>query len=364
MADPIRAKIALSGLSPYIGRLEASRARELILTLSNPGETIYDPFCGSGTIPLEAWAAGRHSICGDRNPYAVAISLGKLHPPSTLNDAINALDAVDKSTQIAKRAVDLRKVPLWVREFFHNETLREAIAWSTALRKHREHFLFGCFLNIIHHQRPGFLSYPASHVTPYLRAAKFPITDFPEMYEKRDVRSRLEKKVRRTLKQDIPFCYGLGRKVALRGAEQPLAQPETVDCIITSPPYMSELDYARDNRLRLWFCGVNDWKSLDNVISPGREPFLRLMSQCIISWERLLKPGGHVALVLGDSRRSGSSRVDIPKLVIEVIKQKSAALKLLDIQTSELPDLSRVIKGKTGTLFESTIILKKQEAPC
>jgi DNA modification methylase len=38
---------------------------------------------------------------------------------------------------------------------------------------------------------------------------------------------------------------------------------EVVDTIISSPPYFGALDYARDNRLRLWFLGCEDWKELD-----------------------------------------------------------------------------------------------------
>lgn len=362
MDSQTRIGAALNGLCPYLGRLESSRARELIIGLTNPGETVYDPFCGSGTIPFEAWANGRHAIGGDRNPYAVAVARAKLNPLPDLDSALRAIELVEKRAQITRSAVDLRRVPFWVRRFFHSETLREAIAWSETLKVRRDYFLFGCFLNILHHQRPGFLSFPASHVTPYLRTAKFPVGDFPEMYEKRDVLCRMEKKVRRTLKHGVPFDYRLNRQIGLRGAERPPTTRRMIDCIITSPPYMSELDYARDNRLRLWFCGVDDWKTLDNLISPGREPFLRLISRCIASWEKLLKPGGHIALVLGDSRRSGSTRVDVPKLVMDVVTHQSTALKLLDVTISELPALSRVVKGKMGTLFESTLIFQKRGA--
>ncbi len=362
MDSRIRVGTALGGLCPYLGRLESSRARDLIIGLTNAGETVYDPFCGSGTIPLEAWANGRHAIGGDLNPYAVAVARAKLNPPPDLDRTLRAIGFVDKRAQNSRNSVDLRRVPLWVRQFFHSETLREAIAWSEILKVRRDHFLFGCFLNILHHQRPGFLSFPASHVTPYLRTAKFPIDDFPEMYEKRDVRSRMEKKVRRTLKHGVPFDYQLNREIHFRSAERPPAGGPMIDCIITSPPYMSELDYARDNRLRLWFCGTSDWNTLDSSISPGREPFLRLMSRCIAAWEQLLKPGGYIVLVLGDSRRSGSTRVDVPKLVMNIVMQQANTLKLIDVTINQMPALSRVIKGKTGTLFESTLIFQKRRA--
>jgi len=364
MITKFRVERALGGISPYIGRLESSRARELVVGLTAPGQTVHDPFCGSGTIPLEAWASGRHALGGDRNPYAVAVSRAKVNPPPNLDSALRAIESVNERAQNTKNAVDLRRVPSWVRQFFHIETLREAIAWAEILQARRDHFLFGCFLNILHHQRPGFLSFPSSHVTPYLRMAKFPKDDYPEMYEMRDVKSRMEKKVRRTLKHGVPFDYQLDRQIARRGAECPPTGRKMIDCIITSPPYMSELDYARDNRLRLWFCGISDWKALDNSISPSREPFLRLMARCLASWEKILRPGGHIALVLGDSRRSGSTRVDVPKLVMDIVRRQTTELKLLDVTTSPLPAISRVIKGKSGTLLESTLIFKKRRSRC
>lgn len=364
MDTKFSAATALGGISPYVGRLESSRARQLVVGLTEPNQIILDPFCGSGTIPLEAWVNGRRALGGDRNPYAVAVARAKLNPPPDLDSALRSIEWINKQAQAVKNSVDLRCVPLWVRQFFHAETLREAIAWAKILRSRQSHFLFGCFLNILHHQRPGFLSFPASHVIPYLRVEKFPIDQYPQMYEMRDVKSRMEKKVRRTLKYGAPFDHQLNRLITRRGAELPPTKQKVVDCIITSPPYMSELDYARDNRLRLWFCGVGDWKSLDNSISPSRESFLRLMSRCLKTWEEILRPGGYIALVLGDSRRSGTSRVDVPKLVMEMARKQTAELRLLDVSVNPLPTNSRVIKGKSGTLFESTLIFRKRRSRC
>jgi hypothetical protein len=51
-------------------------------------------------------------------------------------------------------------------------------------------------LGILHHVRPGFLSYPSSHLVPYLRKMKYPPEQFADMYAYRDVRSRLIAKVK------------------------------------------------------------------------------------------------------------------------------------------------------------------------
>ena len=52
---------------------------------------------------------------------------------------------------------------------------------------------------------------------------------------------------------------------------------------------MRQLDYAQDNRLRLWFLGVSDHTGLDNVISPRKSTFLKLIKKCLEKWKTLLK---------------------------------------------------------------------------
>jgi len=47
-----------------------------------------DPFAGAGTIPLESALQGRRAFGADISPYAKILSLAKLFPPRSLNDAL------------------------------------------------------------------------------------------------------------------------------------------------------------------------------------------------------------------------------------------------------------------------------------
>src|SRR5258708_32902500 len=58
----------LHQLSPYIGKLKSSIASSLISQFSEPGDLLYDPFSGSGTVALEAWMAGRNVVATDLSP--------------------------------------------------------------------------------------------------------------------------------------------------------------------------------------------------------------------------------------------------------------------------------------------------------
>src|SRR5206468_3518872 len=143
-------------------------------------------------------------------------------------------------------AQDLRTVPSWVRKFFHSETLRGSLAFRDACIELGDEFLLASLLGILHHQRPGFLSYPSSHLVPYLRERKFPRQKYPEMYGPREILPRLEAKIRRTFRRPPPR-YLQPRRV-VPGDSREFPRVRGISAVITSPPYMNELDYVRDNR--------------------------------------------------------------------------------------------------------------------
>ena len=99
----------LHQLSPYIGKLKSTIARDLIAEYSYPGHLVVDMFCGSGTVPYEAACLGRHVFASDRSKYAVVLTKGKLRAPESPEIALAHLDGVLKR---AKSLVvpDLRNV--------------------------------------------------------------------------------------------------------------------------------------------------------------------------------------------------------------------------------------------------------------
>jgi len=82
----IRSDYLTHGMHPYPARMHPYIARRLIQALTRPGELVLDPFCGSGTVMVEASLHGRNSIGIDLNPLAVLLSRSKTRPvnPRTL----------------------------------------------------------------------------------------------------------------------------------------------------------------------------------------------------------------------------------------------------------------------------------------
>jgi len=119
---------------------------------------------------------------------------------------------------------------------------------------------------------------------------------------------------------------------------------------------MRQLDYGRDNRLRLWFLGCEDWRALDGAVSPREKEFLDLMRRCFRRWRNLLVPNGHCVLVMGDScSREGHS--DLPSVVAN-IATKEAGYVLVSQYTDTIPNERRVRRGIAGSTSETILVLR------
>src|SRR5207247_432716 len=78
----------LQQVSPYVGKMKSGMARVLINLYSRPGETVLDPFSGSGVVPLEAALARRRAWANDLSVYAYVLTRGKLETPGSEGLAI------------------------------------------------------------------------------------------------------------------------------------------------------------------------------------------------------------------------------------------------------------------------------------
>jgi hypothetical protein len=72
--DEDAARAHVHGFHAYPARMHPATARRLVDGLSPASGAVLDPFCGSGTVLVEARLAGRQAIGVDANPLAVRLS--------------------------------------------------------------------------------------------------------------------------------------------------------------------------------------------------------------------------------------------------------------------------------------------------
>ncbi len=352
----VNSECTLHQLSPYIGKLKSSIAHDLLKTYSKPGDLVVDPFSGSGTIPLEALLLGRRVFAADVSPYAKLLTRAKLGAPYSQDVALS------KAENLIERAMklpppNLGDVPPWIREFFHDDTLKEAIRFSRVCGRSKNAFLMGCFLGILHHQRPGFLSYPSSHLVPYLRDKKYPCDTFPHLYEYRELRPRLLAKVKRAFKRRGSVKHEVDWTFRQSQIEN-LTFPKPFDCLITSPPYMNTLDYGRDNRLRLWFIEPAERRTGDNPATRQKKAFQHAIASLAVKVERHLKVGGHCILIVGE-RVFRTYSAELSEVICGIMREKAPSVKLMSIIKDDIPDIRRARKGCGGTKTEHMLVFKR-----
>lgn len=345
----------LHQLSPYIGKLKSSIARDLIAEYSQKGEVVADVFCGSGTVPLESVQMGRKSFAADASAYAITLTKGKLKAPPSVAAGYVALN---RSLATARsHNPRIQGVPAWVRAFYHPDTLREMLQLLTVLRKRRQHFLLACLLGISHHQRPGFLSYPSSHLVPYLRSNKFPRDTFPELYDYRPVEPRLRAKVTRALKRYRPFNPSLIVGIR-RSTIEYLSPPTLVHCFITSPPYMNALDYGRDNRLRNWLLTGSVQDCIDTRLY-GEIGFRRTMAFCARLISRTLAKNGRCVFIVGEKVKRTGERFP-SEVLAEVLEEHAPCLRIREIISDSIPDIRRSRRRLNGVKLEHILVYDRR----
>lgn len=348
-----QSECSLHQLAPYIGKLKSTIARDLVSSWSRPGDLIVDPFAGSGTIPLEAVISGRRVLASDLSPYSEALCRAKLGAPRTLEAATRDVEALlDLSGQLSRP--DLRAVPAWVRSYFHPKTLKDILSFAEVCRREKNHFLLACLLGILHHQRPGFLSYPCSHLVPYLRDKAFPRSDYPHLYQYRELAPRLLAKLHRAMRRYRPAT---AEGTFVRAPLQAMQLPD-FDALITSPPYMNALDYGRDNRLRLWLVDPGSVATLDRDSCSSQAAFVSLMELLADVVARQLRRHGYCILVTGQSVQR-NQLAHPGRVVTAIFQQRAPGLRLERTIVDTIPDVRRSRRNCAAVKTEEILVFRK-----
>jgi hypothetical protein len=351
----------LQQLAPFVGKLKTGIVHSLIEHFSRRGDWICDPFSGCGVVPFESVLLGRKAKANDLSHYAVCVTRGKLSAPRTIEVAESRCEELIEYVNRHWEGYDLRSVDSWVRRFFHPNTLKEILAAFKFCSNRRDWFLAACLCGILHHQRPGFLSYPASHMVPYLRTKLFPLHEFPELYAYRSLAERLRKKVKRAYRRaNLALSWTeKDYEVTRRNARALPFANTSVDLILTSPPYYDALDYARDNRLRLWFLGQHDWKELNQRLTIINSRYEDQMRACLKEMYRILKPGKTCVLVVGELQRDGNTR-DTGTVLGTLAHEVTSGGFVVDcVVEDSIPDVRRSRRGTKSTRIEKILVLVK-----
>ena len=326
-------------MGAYVGKIKPAIAHLIIKVISKKKDIILDPFCGIGTVPLEADLLGRIAIGVDLNPYAYHIARSKFDRKPK-EGIMKYLDKI----RINTKKIDLKKCSNDMKIFYDPKTLKEILFLLEKFKKDKQYFLIGCLLGIIHGHRPGHLSAITSLVIPFIPRTK-PIY--------KEVIPRIKAKVNRMYFDDFPINTK-GKIYKADARKLPLKDNE-VDVIFSSPPYYNTLNYVTDNRLRNEFLGFdrNKREKLKKKLIQNKNNYLLEMKKVGFELKRVLKRNGLCVFILGD-HHEGKKIINTAVEIAKIYKQ--IGFQIHDIFEDAMP-VNKALPTKFKRLKKDRIMI-------
>lgn len=311
------------GFHSYPARLHPDTASRLIEAFSQPGDTVLDPFAGSGTVLVEARRLGRRALGVDSNPLAVELAWLKTRGLTT-----------DEGEDLGAAARTVAE---------HADARRQARAGPTTRygREDRELYDVHVLLELdglrdgIDKLEPGG-RLSVSEARRILRLVLSAILtkvgkkagDASERREARRLRAGF------TIELFVRKADELGRRM-LEYTEclperAPPAAPRvgdardlrvrsaSVELVVSSPPYPGVYDYLHQHATRLRWLGLDARRFARAEIGSRRElggleghaaleRWENDLATCLGEIRRVLVPAGRAALVIADSAIGGQA---------------------------------------------------------
>lgn len=336
------------GFHAYPARAHPVTARRLVEAFCPKGGVVLDPFCGSGTVLVEAMLAGRDAIGTDLNPLAVMLARAKTfaRPPeksaalvASAREVAAFADARRKAKAGATKRLSDEDVALFAPHvLLELDSLRAGIAKAPPEHRPELGLVLSAILVKVS-QKKGDTS--EDKVAKRI-AAGYPAKLFVKKTE--ELAARFD-----------AFAAMLARASGASG-RKPKARvflddatklenvaPKSVDAVVTSPPYVATYDYLEHHALRLRWLGL-DASALENGELGSRRSYAGASGEeALASWSRELdrlfralarvtKPGGHVVLLMADSatapgRRGGQA---VALRADEIVADVASASGLLE----------------------------------
>jgi hypothetical protein len=337
--------------------------RFFIERLTAAGEAVYDPFSGRGTTALEAALLGRLPVACDINPLSRILLEPRLVPPS-----LPEIEA--RLAEIPWRdAGELRKD---LRVFYHPETLGQIGALRRYLMARDasgeldavDRWIRMVAVNRLTGHSAGFFSVytlPPNQAVSLEAQVKInarrqqvpPLRDVPAL-------------ILRKSKALLASCRDGGHTPAARhprlvtgpASATPEIAADSVDLVVTSPPFLDVVDYAGDNWLRCWFCGI-DPGSVGITMARKATDWQEAMRAVFVELRRVLRPGRFIAFEVGEVR-GGTVRLE--DLVLPTALAAGLVPRLVVVNAQQFTKTANcwgVDNNSKGTNTNRIVLLQK-----
>lgn len=334
-------------LHRYSGKFIPQIAARAITTLTQPGESVLDPYCGSGTTLVEAALLGRKAIGLDLNPLALLIASTKITPvpanklhwlQTLLSDALDEFAAPEslplfktKSSLGTSIASDPRLSEPWFAKWFQPAVLKELLAINRVVDEIKDVALRNigkvAFSDILRKSSNAHSGYPNIMFDKKAPERVRPIRPFLKTLAKVcEMVGSLEQTAARW--GEVRVQRGDATRIPLNDA--------SIDAVVSHPPYIGSVPYAEYGLLSLKWLGA-DPRELDRQLTGGRRQSPDVVSRfrngygaMLNETARVLRPSRYVFLMVGNPVVKGKT-IDLAVMTLELAKE--AGLRLISRAT-------------------------------
>ncbi len=326
--DKETAETLTHSLHSYPARLHPATARilvELVGDGATRDQAILDPFCGSGTVLVEARANGHRTIGSDLNPLAVLVARAKTWtaPPrrrAHLRELGHTIAGASLAAGKAARRSGSEAAPLRKPKGFDpNARDRRLASWfAPHVRRELEDLATRIEAVRVDDAELGTVLLACLSAVLYKVSSRTSDTD--ATWTARNVGRG---QAARLFAQRVDFLFAGLADLSKRHAPLPevheldirklatVVPDGSVGGVVTSPPYAGTYDYAEHQRLRFDFLGLRhreldegelgSRRSFEADPPAAREAWRRALDGFVARIAATLAPGRRAALVIGDS---------------------------------------------------------------
>ncbi|MCK6515230.1 hypothetical protein L6R46_09275 [Myxococcota bacterium] len=290
------------GFHTYPAALHPDAAKQLLQLVG--GISVWDPFCGGGTVVVEAMTLGRRAVGSDVNPVAVLVAHARsqilpLELISRMRSWGRRIAESAKEYPDLPRDAAVREVAPYYEEHVARELEGIRVGIKAAPQEVQELLIFALSSILVK------VSMRESDTRQAKIARHRPEETTSILFHKkvRELGRRLEE-----LAAAVPPSTPAAEvKVADCRRTHP---SRTVDAVVTSPPYPAVYDYVPLQTLRTAWLGLDDGEARRAEIGP-RRAFSADRARAWKTWQedteawlaqvaKALNPGGRAAIVIGD----------------------------------------------------------------
>jgi DNA modification methylase len=344
----------------YPAKFIPQLAERLIKDNSKPADLICDPFMGSGTTMVEAILNSRRAYGTDINPVSVLISKAKITPisPSYLESQISSLLArlkpdtetkddqmlLLKSQDFEIRTSDNKRIDYWFPEKQKRALAVILSRVNSVYDPQVRTFLLCAFSNIL----KLCSRWSMKSVKPTIDKRKV----IPDAYTSFVLQTN-----RMVIKNDEFWNRISGMEVDCiidnKDARKMKIQDDSATSVITSPPYVTSYEYADLHQLTAVWLGyidklsdfrkkfigrmqksdillklhsklgteiVDELQPINSKEAKGVQQYFFEMQECFQEMHRILRRGGRVCMVIGDTELR-RVRIQNANVFVETMKE-------------------------------------------